>query len=224
MPASPIARADITGLLLAGGRGQRMGGADKGLQLLEGQPLAAHVLQRLAPQVGTLLINANRNPQDYLALGEPWQACVIADAPSTDWPELAGPLAGFHAGLLNCHTAYLLTCPCDTPALPADLAQRLSEALRTSDAKVAMACTRSESGEVRAESVFCLISKELLPQLELALRTGVRKVEQWVASHAHVRVVFDQPGDAPAFANINTPTDLAGFEPVHTQGVQDPAT
>ena len=117
-------REHITGLLLAGGRGMRMGGADKGLQLLHDEPLAAHVLKRLAPQTGALLISANRHPEAYSALGAPFGATVVADT-LAGFP---GPLAGLLTGLRAAGTAYVLSAPCDSPWLPDDLAEpRFSE-------------------------------------------------------------------------------------------------
>ena len=109
---------DITGLILAGGRGSRMGGVDKGLQNHLGMPLAMHALLRLGPQVGEIMINANRNLGAYEAMGVPvWPDTL---------PDYAGPLAGFLAGLEHCETPYLVTVPCDSPLFPDDLVQRLA--------------------------------------------------------------------------------------------------
>ena len=110
-----IARTDITGLVLAGGRGSRMGGADKGLQSYRGMPLAMHAMLRLAPQVGRVMINANRNLAAYESFGAP----VFTDASG----DFAGPLAGFVAGLEQCDTPYLVTVPCDSPLFPDDLVE-----------------------------------------------------------------------------------------------------
>src|SRR3954468_21586075 len=115
-----IETGDITGVILAGGRGSRMGGVDKGLQNFNGMPLALHTLMRLQPQVGHVLINANRNLGAYESFGVPVWPDVLAD--------FAGPLAGFLAGLENCETPWLVTVPCDTPLFPADLVERLAQA------------------------------------------------------------------------------------------------
>ena len=123
--------AEITGLVLAGGRGSRMGGVDKGLQNHLGMPLAMQALLRLGPQVGALMINANRNLGAYESMGVP----VWPDA-QLDYP---GPLAGFLAGLEHCETPYLVTVPCDTPNFPTDLVARLAAALQAEGAEIAIA-------------------------------------------------------------------------------------
>ena len=122
---------NITGLVLAGGRGLRMGGTDKGLQVLAGKPLALHALERLRPQVGALLVNANRNTAAYATFGVP----VCPDTVEG----FAGPLAGFLAGLVHCRTPWLLTVPCDSPRSPTDLAARLAAAAQAQDAEIAIA-------------------------------------------------------------------------------------
>jgi len=133
---------DITALILAGGRGSRMGGVDKGLQTFNGMPLALHTLMRLQMQeghlIGQVLINANRNLSAYESFGVPVWPDSLAD--------YAGPLAGFMTGLEHCETPYLLTVPCDTPLFPMDLAARLAEALAREDAEIAMAAAREEDG------------------------------------------------------------------------------
>ena len=126
-----IASQDITGLVLAGGRGSRMGGVDKGLQNFQGLPLALHTLMRLSHQVGETMINANRNLAAYEAFGAPVWPDTLSDH--------AGPLAGFLTGLERCETPYLLTVPCDTPWFPTDLAERMAQALSGSDQAIAMA-------------------------------------------------------------------------------------
>lgn len=187
---------DITGLVLAGGRGTRMGGVDKGLQHHLGLPLARHALQRLQPQVGPLMINANRNLAAYEAMGVP-----VWPDPLPDFP---GPLAGLLAGLAHCDTPYLLTVPCDTPRFPADLAQRLSQALGDEHADVAMAATL-EDGQMRAQPVFALMRRDLLPSLAAYLDRGERKIAVWMRQHRCVEVPFD---DGAAFFNANTLADL----------------
>ncbi len=187
---------DITGLVLAGGRGTRMGGVDKGLQQHQGLPLAQQALLRLQPQVGQLMINANRNLATYEAMGAP-----VWPDPLPDFP---GPLAGLLAGLRHCNTPYLLTVPCDTPHFPADLAQRLAQALCDQQADVAMAATL-EDGQTRAQPVFALVRKSLLESLAAYLDRGERKIAVWMRQHRCVEVPFD---DGAAFFNANTLADL----------------
>ena len=187
---------DITGLILAGGRATRMGGVDKGLQNHQGMPLALHALLRLQPQVGHLLINANRNLAAYEALGVP-----VWPDPMADYP---GPLAGWLAGLEHCDTPYLLTVPCDTPGFPTDLAARLSAALAEQNADIAMAATL-EDGRVQVQPVFCLLKTGLLESLVAYLHSGQRKIDRWTAQHRSATVVFE---DTRAFFNANTAAEL----------------
>lgn len=191
-----IAAEQITGLVLAGGRGSRMGGIDKGLQNHNGVPLALHALLRLQPQVGPLMINANRNLGAYESMGVPVWPDVQADYP--------GPLAGVLVGLERCETPYLVTVPCDTPNFPADLVQRLAQALAAEGADLAMAATR-DGDDVKPEPVFCLLKAELLESLIDYLQSGQRKIDRWTAQHRVATVVFD---DATAFDNANTPEEL----------------
>jgi molybdenum cofactor guanylyltransferase len=195
-----IAPEQITGLILAGGRGSRMGGVDKGLQTYQGGPLAMHALMRLAPQVGEAMINANRNLGAYESLGVP----VWPDA----LPDFAGPLAGFLCGLERCETAYLVTVPCDSPNFPLDLVERLARALEANDADIAMAATL-EAGVVRTQPVFCLMKSELIESLVRFTQAGERKIDRWTALHRCVEVVFD---DAGAFANANTIAELQSLQ------------
>ncbi|WP_418120204.1 molybdenum cofactor guanylyltransferase MobA [Variovorax sp. 350MFTsu5.1] len=211
MPAhASIASANITGLLLAGGRGSRMGGVDKGLQPFNGEPLALHAMRRLAPQVGTLMVNANRNFAEYEAFGAPVWPDSLADYP--------GPLAGFLAGLEHCATPWLLTVPCDTPLFPPDLAARLAEAAAASQADIAMvvAPEPADGGgtvELRPQPVFCLLRASLRESLLRYTAAGGRKVHAWIAQHRTVQVPFDRPGDAPdAFFNANTLAELHVLE------------
>ena len=187
---------DITGLILCGGRGTRMGGVDKGLQNHHGMPLALHALMRLQPQVGHVLINANRNLSAYESMGVP-----VWPDPMADYP---GPLAGWLAGLEHCETPYLLTVPCDSPNFPLDLAARLAAALLEADADVAMAATL-EDGRQQVQPVFCLLKSGLLESLVFYLNAGERKIDRWTAQHRCATVQFD---DAPAFANANTLDEL----------------
>jgi molybdopterin-guanine dinucleotide biosynthesis protein A len=197
--------SDITGLILAGGRGNRMGGVDKGLQNFRGLPLALQTLMRLGPQVGEVMINANRNLSAYEALGAPVWPDVIGD--------FAGPLAGFLTGLERCETRYLVTVPCDTPLFPADLVTRLAGAMEADDADIAMAAAREEDGQVRTQPVFCLLKHELMESLVAFTHGGGRKIDAWTAQHRTVIVTFDQPGDDPrAFFNANTLAELHQLE------------
>ncbi|HSQ72074.1 MAG TPA: molybdenum cofactor guanylyltransferase MobA [Rubrivivax sp.] len=191
-----IAIGDITGLILCGGRGSRMGGVDKGLQNYQGMPLAMHALMRLTPQVGPLMINANRNLAAYESMGVPVWPDPIADYP--------GPLAGWLAGIERCETPYMVVVPCDSPHFPVDLVERLSEALEREGADIAMAATL-EDGRVQVQPVFCLLRAMLLESLVQYLHGGDRKIDRWTAQHHCVQVVFDDP---QAFFNANTLEEL----------------
>jgi molybdopterin-guanine dinucleotide biosynthesis protein A len=201
----PIPASDITGLILAGGRGSRMGGVDKGLQNFNGMPLALHTMLRLGPQVGEMMINANRNLAAYESFGVPVWPDVL--------PDFAGPLAGFLTGLERCETPWLVTVPCDTPLFPADLVARLAAAALQQDAEIAMASGREEDGELHAQPVFCLLRIELLESLVRFMQDGGRKVDAWTARHRIAIVPFDGPGDDPrAFRNVNTLAQLHQLE------------
>jgi molybdopterin-guanine dinucleotide biosynthesis protein A len=191
-----INKQDITGLVLAGGRGSRMGGVDKGLQNHHGTPLAMHALLRLAPQVGEIMINANRNLGAYESMGVPVWPDTLAD--------YAGPLAGFLTGLERCETPFLVTVPCDSPLFPTDLVARLAQALADADAEIAMPAT-FESGVLQVQPVFCLMKTTLLESLVRFTQGGQRKIDKWTALHRCVDVPFD---DAHAFANANTADEL----------------
>ncbi len=204
-----ITPQDITGLILAGGRGSRMGGVDKGLQNFNGIPLALHTLMRLGPQVESVMVNANRNLSAYESFG----ASVWPDASA----DFAGPLSGFLVGLERAETPYVLTVPCDTPRLPLDLAERLAEALVREDADIAMAAApeTDEHGitQVRTQPVFCLMKIELSESLVKFTHSGGRKIDAWTSQHKTVLVPFDTDGDDPlAFANVNTLTELQALE------------
>ena len=199
----------VTGLILAGGRGTRMGGTDKGLQNFRGLPLALHTLMRLQMQQGQplaeVMINANRNLSAYEAFGAPV------------WPDtldgFAGPLAGFMTGLERCETPLLLTVPCDTPLFPLDLLQRLHQALQREQADLAMAAALEEDGQVRAQPVFCLMRVELLESLVAFTQQGGRKIDAWTAQHHSVLVPFNDAADDPhAFFNANTAAQLQSLE------------
>ena len=203
-PAS-LNKQDITGIVLAGGRGSRMGGVDKGLQLFNGMPLVKNALTLLKPQVGTMLVNANRNLDTYKALDVP----VLVD----DLADFAGPLAGFLVGMAHCTTPYLMTVPCDTPCFPADLVTRLSEALLRENADIAMASSPDDTGKLCHQPVFCLIKCELLPSLQNFTDGGGRKIGAWASQRRLVRVPFNLLHDDPkAFYNANTLADLQQIE------------
>ncbi len=202
---------DITGLILAGGRGSRMGGADKGLQTFNGMPLALHTLTRLqmGGGVGQILINANRNLAAYESFG----AAVWPDGLA----DYAGPLAGFLTGLERCETPFLVTVPCDTPLLPLDLVPRLAAALEAQDADIAMAAApeidKDGQVQVRTQPVFCLLRVTLLESLVQFTQGGGRKIDAWTALHNTVLVAFDTPtDDAQAFCNANTLAELRQLE------------
>ncbi len=199
----------LTGLILAGGRGQRMGGIDKGLQPFCGRPMVQAVLERLRPQVDTVLVNANQNLERYAALGYP----VLADLIDGH----AGPLAGLQAGLAWCAAAgagatlravapdALLTVPCDSPRLPTDLARRLAAPLadRAIDLSVAVA-------QGREQPVFALVRTGLAAHLQAFLEGGGRRIDAWYGTLRVARVSFDDEADA--FANVNTLAELALLE------------
>ena len=204
-----IAPQDITGLILAGGRGSRMGGVDKGLQNFNGIPLALHTLMRLGPQVESVMVNANRNLSAYESFG----ASVWPDSSA----DFAGPLSGFLVGLERAETPYVLTVPCDTPRLPLDLAERLAAAMVRENADIAMAAAPEtddqDHTQIRTQPVFCLMKIELSESLVKFTHAGGRKIDAWTAQHNTVVVAFDAPGDDPlAFANVNTLNELQALE------------
>lgn len=185
---------EITGLVLAGGRGTRMGGRDKGLELLHGRPMVEHVLSQLVPQVKTVLINANRNIDRYREFGFD----VVPDADDS----FSGPLAGVLAGLRRCKTRWMMTVPCDTPILAPGLVSRLFQALEDQpDAPLAYPMTDGQS-----HPVFMLLKTSLLESLSTALESGERKIDRWARSAGLIEVDFSD--QAWAFDNINSPQEL----------------
>jgi molybdopterin-guanine dinucleotide biosynthesis protein A len=188
----------VTGVVLAGGQGSRMGGVDKGLQPFRGEPMVAHVLARLAPQVSEILINANRNPEAYASFGHR----VIAD----EIAGFAGPLAGFERGLAHAAHELVVTVPCDSPFLPIDLVRRLREAMMRNDAQLAVARTADQ-----AHPVFSLMRRDVRGSLLEFLGSGQRKIDRWYGELRVVEVPFDDEPDA--FLNINTREELAKLEP-----------
>ena len=199
---------EISAVILAGGRGSRMGGVDKGLQNFRGMPLALHALMRLQGQVGAVMVNANRNLAAYESLGaEVWPDAL---------PDHAGPLAGFLTGLERSNSAYLLPVPCDSPLFPVDLVARLAEAMAREDADIAMV-RAPEAGKdgmsLRTQPVFCLLRRELLESLTRFTQEGGRKIDAWTALHKTAYADFGRPGDDPrSFFNANTLAELHALE------------
>ncbi|MEW8339838.1 MAG: molybdenum cofactor guanylyltransferase MobA [Candidatus Thiodiazotropha taylori] len=194
-------RSDYTAVILAGGRGSRMGGNDKGLVLLDGKPLIEHVINTIAPQVGRLLINANRNMAEYQRFGYP----VIRDELSG----YQGPLAGIYSALEQITTPNLITVPCDGPRLPKDLVARLASAREAAAADIAVA-----HDGMRLQPVYALIGKKLRPSLKAYLDGGDRKIDLWYAQHKMVTTDFSDIPDT--FLNINTPEERNEFEQPQT--------
>ena len=192
-----ISREDISGIVLAGGRGQRMGETDKGWVMLSGSPLISHVIHALQPQVGTLIVSANRNLQRYRELGY----AVVSDA----HPDFAGPLAGISRALAAAQTPWALVAACDMPGLPANLASRLTAAAEQHQADVAVA-----HDGVSIQPVLMLLRTELQPTLEAALAQGQASVKSWLTGQRYTEVDFSDV--AEALANINTPEQLAQLE------------
>jgi molybdenum cofactor guanylyltransferase len=199
-PRLGVAPDEVTGVVLAGGRGSRMGGTDKGLIELAGRPLIEHVLEALEPQVGSILINANRNPARYARYGHP----VVGDA----MKGFQGPLAGFAAGMAAARTPWVLTVPCDSPRVPPDLLARLAQALGTQAAQMAVA----RDGD-RLQPVYALLPVTLSVSLDRFLAAGGRKTDKWFAQHRYATADFSDCGEV--FANLNTPEDRRGLARAH---------
>ncbi len=189
--------SSVTGLILAGGKGSRMGGVDKGLQAFRGRRLIDHVYERLAPQVGGVVINANQNQDAYRTFG----VRVVSDAIGG----YAGPLAGFHAGLSVSKRPFLASVPCDSPFLPEDLIARLHARIDETGAELAVAKTGDQ-----AHPVFSMMRRGVLDHLSDYLKEGGRKIDAWYATLNVVEVAFDD--EAEAFSNINTLEELASYE------------
>lgn len=190
-------REAITGLVLAGGLGRRMGGVDKGLRPFRGKPMVAWALERLVPQVDRIIVNANQNADRYAQFGHQVVADQIAG--------YAGPLAGLHAGLCAATTPLVATVPCDSPLLPLDLVSRLYAALSQQQAELAVARTGDQ-----LHPVFSLVRREVLDNLTRFLESGGRKIDAWYSALRVVEVAFDDEADG--FANINTLEELNQFE------------
>ena len=185
----------VTGVLLAGGRAERMGGRDKGLLPLAGEPLIAHGIRRLKPQVAELLISANRHLESYRQFG----CRVVGDGEDE---RFRGPLAGMRAALRVAATPYVLTAPCDSPLLPSDYAARMLAALEQARAVASVAY-----GAGRWQPVFALVSVGLCEDLAAWLAAGEGGVGRWLQRHRPARVEFS---DRPMlWRNVNTPAELA---------------
>lgn len=194
---SKAVRQNITGVILAGGRGSRMGGEDKGLVVLNGRPMVEHVMARLRPQVGQVVVSANRNHDRYAALGVSVVPDLLAD--------YQGPLAGMASALQTAQTPYLVTVPCDSPLIGPDLVARLAQALEREQADIAVA----HDGE-RTHPVFLLLKRALLPSLLAFLDAGERKIDRWFARHRLATADFR---DCPeAFVNVNDPDERRAVE------------
>ena len=191
----------ITGLVLAGGRGSRMGGVDKGLQPYAGQPLVMHAVARLGAQVGPLMINANRNLGAYESFGVPvWPDTV---------PDYAGPLAGFLVGLEHCETPWLVTGPATRRCSPTTWWHAWPP-LRWSTMPRSRWRPPAKTASCRCSRLFCLMKAELMESLVRFTQGGQRKIDKWTAQHRCVEVPFD---DARAFANANTLDELRQLQP-----------
>ncbi len=191
----------VTGVILAGGQGRRMGGVDKGLQVLGGRTMIEHVIERLGPQVDEIIINANQNFEHYAKFGHPLAPDITGG--------FAGPLAGLQAGLGAAQSEWVVTAPCDSPFLPADLVTRLRGAI--GDRQIAVAKTG-----VQAHPVFALVRRDVLGHLTAYLAGGGRKIDAWYASLKVVEVAFDD--EAEAFRNINTREELAAHASPSARG------
>jgi molybdopterin-guanine dinucleotide biosynthesis protein A len=198
-----ITSEHITGLILAGGRAQRMGGIDKGLIPFHGKPLIESAISRIKPQVNSILINANRSITKYSHYGYP----VLMD----ETPDFSGPLAGFSVGLKHCKTPYLLTSPCDSPLLPTDLAKNMATELEDNNLELVFASSKEADGKVWSQPVFCLMKSSLQDSLNAFLSKGDLKIDRWFKELRSGTVVFESP---QAFANVNTPEELTALEKV----------
>ena len=199
----------LTGLIIAGGLARRMGGVDKGLQLFQGRPLLAHVIERFAPQVDRLLLNVNHNAAAYAAFG-------LTQVPDLQ-TDYAGPLAGVQAGLMHCTTPLLACVPCDTPFLPRDWVARLHAALQEHEADLAVATAAGQG-----QHAFMLCRREVLAGLTQFLERGGRRIGEWQHQCRHVEVDFP---DAEAFMNFNRLEELREYEhPEHYEHRSFPET
>lgn len=201
---SAINRNEVTGIILAGGLGSRMGRVNKGLQILHGEPMVMHILRILSPQVANLMINANHDLNDY----EQFNQVIHSDI----FPDFVGPLAGIHVGLKNCTTQYLLSVPCDAPFLPVDLVKKLALSLENEKADIAIAFTK-ENDQLAHHPVFCLMNSNLCSHLENFIQQGGRKVRQWQSTLKVANTFFEE---AEKFQNINHLEELNNANTANT--------
>ena len=195
MPVAPA--PDITAVVLAGGRARRLDGADKGLVALHGRPLLDYIIDRLRPQADHLIVSANRNLERYRAFGYPVVTDVVGD--------FFGPLAGMASGMQAATTPLILSVPCDSPFVPADLAPTLYNALQRAGADISVA-----HDGARMQPVFALLRCELLPDLLAYLDAGGRKIDTWHTQHRLALADFSATPDV--FINLNTPEDRLRIE------------
>ena len=197
MPSAGDRHEDVTGVILAGGRATRMGGVDKGLVPVNGQPMIRWVIDVLRPQVADVLLNANRNLEQYREFGYP----VIDDGDR----EFRGPLAGIASGLRAAQSPYVAFAPCDSPLVCGDLVTRLRAALELEKARIAVA-----HDGARLQPVFALLERSLLDDLVRYLDDGGRKIDRWYAEHGYAQADFSDVADS--FANINAPDEKRALE------------
>lgn len=196
---------EVAGVILAGGRATRMGGGDKGLRVVAGRRLIDHVIERLAPQVGAMAINANGDAARWAEFGLP----VLADS----LPDYPGPLAGVLAGMdwaAENGFAAVVSVAADTPFFPRDLVLGLSAAAGPSG--LCLAASPDETGRIQRQPTFGLWPVALRHDLRAALSGGLRKVVIWTERHQAGQAVF--AGAADPFFNVNTPEDLARAETI----------
>ena len=210
LPPQPPNKHNTTGWVLAGGKGLRMGGVDKGMQLFRGRPLVEHAIERLTPQVDTVCINANRHTSDYESFGLP----VFADETSTGH----GPLSGFLCGLAHCNTDWLVTVPCDSPFFPLDLVAGLSHQAAENRSLLCMAASRHAKANADQpwllQPVFCLMHRSLRDSLQMFLENGGHKITDWALHQTGASTcVFENTADGvDPFANANTLLELQALQ------------
>lgn len=195
--AGKAVRDEVTGVILAGGKARRMGGLDKGLVDVNDRPMIDWVIEALRPQVAGILVNANRNRDEYARFG-----CPVIDDGDLDF---RGPLAGFASGMQAAGTPYIVVVPCDSPLISDDLVQRLHAALTAAGSRIAVA----HDGE-RLQPVFALLDRSLFTDLAAYLDAGGRKIDRWYDRHGYAIADFSDAVDT--FANVNAPADRAALE------------
>ena len=188
-----IIKDEITGVILAGGKARRMGGTDKGLVQFRGKPLIEHVIQAFEPQVGNLLINANRNHEIYKNYG--------FDIVSDESEDYCGPLAGILSALNKIDTPYLATAPCDTPFISRNIVEKLSLSILSEKTEISVA----HNGD-RLQPVFCVMKKDLIISINNYLREGGRKIDQWIKQHSVT--IVDLSSEIKCFENFNSKEEI----------------